>query len=291
MKVAVVVPCLNSARYLVEAVASAESAGAGIVVLADAGSSDPDTLGLLADLEALGYGVAHGTGTGAAVNTAVRRADAEGVLVLDPADRARPELLVAAEARLADGGIVCGDAEWFGDRRGRDIPGPPDLDQLRRGHGVPAAAVVARAAWDDAGGYDEALPALWQWDLLLRLLHGRWAATYVPEVLHERRARRPSAAETDDRRRAIASVVTAHPDWYRDFEGDDLVRLQSDLASADAWARALDLEAIVARDTDLNDVERDQLRGAAGLLRDLAVDAASARVDANRSRWWRRRRR
>jgi hypothetical protein len=174
--VTVVVPCHDDGEFLLEAVASAERCAPSDaeLVVVDDGSSDPRTLEVLAVLEALGYRVervAH-RGLAAARNHGFRCARGRYVLPLDPDNRLLPGFLEHAVERLdarPEVGVVYGDWREFGGRNGPRVTGEFDLKRLLVGNFIDACAVVRKAAWEGAGGYDEGLPALEDWELWIAL--------------------------------------------------------------------------------------------------------------------------
>jgi hypothetical protein len=174
--VSVVVPCHDDGEFLLEAVASAErSAPRGVeLVVVDDGSSDRRTLEVLAVLEALGYRVERlaPRGLAAARNHGFRCARGRYVLPLDADNRLLPGFLEHAVEQLdarPEVGVVYGDWREFGGRNGPRVTGEFDLERLLVGNFIDACAVVRKAAWEGAGGYDEGLLALEDWELWIAL--------------------------------------------------------------------------------------------------------------------------
>ncbi len=74
-------------------------------------------------------------------------------------------------------------------RSGLRNPPEFDLSNLLRGNYIDACAVFRRTAWEDAGGYDPALPAWEDWEFWINVASHGWQFYRLPDVGFEYRVR------------------------------------------------------------------------------------------------------
>ena len=192
----IVTPVYNDGVYLAEAIASAErSATADTeLIIIDDGSSDPFTCNFLKRLRERGYRVETQPNRGLAIarNRAIRLARGDCILPLDADNRLRPNYMVRAREILDSSpttGVVYGDREEFGLRNGRVEVPPFEWGAMFDRNTIDACAVFRRQVWVDAGGFDESLPALEDWDFWLGAWIAGWDFHHVPEVTFDYRVR------------------------------------------------------------------------------------------------------
>jgi glycosyltransferase involved in cell wall biosynthesis len=223
--VSVIVPCCNDRDFLLDAVASVERHApddAELLIVND-GSTESRTLEILQSLRALGYAVLdqENRGLSAARNAGVRRARGRYLLPLDADNRIRHGFVQAAVARLdADPGIgvVYGDRELFGWRRGRVRVAEFDLRTILNSNYIDACAVFRTAVWNDCGGYDEGLSGLEDWDFWIGAAERGWRFHHLDEVAFDYRVRPGSLIEESLRpqvlERLLAHVHRKHRDLF-----------------------------------------------------------------------------
>lgn len=178
-RVSIVIPCFDDGAFLLEAIASVETAVSVPyeLIVVDDGSADELTVGTLACLRQAGYrilGKDH-RGLAEARNRGISEARSSLYLPLDADNRLRPGFVEAALdvlERDADVMAVYGDRVEFGLRAGRVPVGVPDLNRLLCGNYIDACAVIRREAWLACGGYDAQMPVqgMEDWDLWLSML-------------------------------------------------------------------------------------------------------------------------
>jgi len=139
-------------------------------------------------------------GISIARNRAIRAARGEFIALLDGDDCYQPDYLESMVAALradpALGFVTC-DATFFGESRvGRRFSEympqvePPTLARvLRRDFNVFIASLIRIAAFNETGGFDEAIRLGEDFDLWLRLFELGWGCGYVPRALARYRRR------------------------------------------------------------------------------------------------------
>jgi glycosyltransferase involved in cell wall biosynthesis len=196
--VSIVIPSYNLGVLLRETVHSIEAARTPAlreVIIVDDGSTDPETLKVLRELEST-YTVVLQTnrGLGAARNAGIRLATGEFILPVDSDNGIRRPYLAEGPDMFCqdpDVGIVYGDAEYIGDRSGRWYVPEFDLARLVDANFIDACALFRKHVWEDVGGYDEHPPHLgWEdWDFWLRASVKGWRFVHLNEVAWEYRVR------------------------------------------------------------------------------------------------------
>jgi glycosyltransferase involved in cell wall biosynthesis len=201
MRVSVIIPCFNEGPLLQEAVQSATAGDPRpdeLIVVND-GSSDPETLRILAQLETQGIRVIHQANAGLANarNAGVRAASGDIVIPLDADNRLRAEMLRFARSTFQERprvGVMYGDALFFGAKTGRWVVGPFELRRLLYWNYIDACAAYRREVWERNGGYDAGMPCMGfeDWDFWLGAAEQGWEFAYIPEILFEYRVREGS---------------------------------------------------------------------------------------------------
>ena len=186
-RIAVVVPCFNDGATLHKTIASIDEPEPIELVVVNDGSDDPETLAVLAELEADGARVVHqeNRGLAAARMAGVAATCAPYVSALDADDLEAPGALTALADRLdADPGaaVAWGDVQNFGDnavlrRLGRTL----DPWLITYVNELPADALVRREALVDAGGW-ELKGGYEDWDLWMALAERGHRGIRVPVV-------------------------------------------------------------------------------------------------------------
>jgi glycosyltransferase involved in cell wall biosynthesis len=205
--VTVVVACFEYGAYVEEAVASARSQGAR-VVLVDDGSTGAETLAALERLEAAGEAEVvrqANAGVCAARNAGLARVETRYSLVLDADDRLAPGALGALRAPLDEDaalGFAYGHMRMFGAWEGVLRMAPYDPYGLLYRHRIGLSALARREVFAGTGGFDAAFEQYEDWELWLHALEHGWRGRLVDRVVLDYR-RHPGAASKlrADRRR------------------------------------------------------------------------------------------
>lgn len=180
-------------RFLEEAVASVldQDGGPPHVVVVDDGSTDPQTLAVLASLPP-GVRVQRQANAGvvAARNVGLGLADTPYVLILDADDRLRPRTLTALRAPLdADPrlGFAYGITRFFGLWEGEMTMPAYDAYKLLYRHTIGITALTRRELIDAVGGFDPEFRGYEDWEFWLHALREGWRGRRVEEVTLEYR--------------------------------------------------------------------------------------------------------
>jgi glycosyltransferase involved in cell wall biosynthesis/GT2 family glycosyltransferase len=212
-RLSVIIPCHDDGDYLIDAVASVErNAPAAELIIVDDGSTQPRTRKVLAALRDAGHRVIEQphSGLSAARNRGIAASAGDYFLPLDADNRLLPGFAAEAVALLdADpaAGVVYGDRREFGGRTG-DVPVPElDLPRMLWSNYIDACAVVRRAVWSEAGGYDVAFTDWEDWDFWLGAAERGWRFLHLPRPTFEYRVRPDSLHQRFLRRSDYPSTL------------------------------------------------------------------------------------
>lgn len=191
--IGVVIPTFDRAHTLGRALDSvfAQTLPAQQVIVVDDGSTD-STLDLVAGYPGVSYLRQENCGVSAARNLGIRHCGCDWIALLDSDDEWLPEKLrVQFEALEGNAGhsLIHCDEIWI--RNGRRV-NPGDRHHKRGGWIFeyclplcvisPSAAVIEKSLLEEAGGFNERLPACEDYDLWLRIC-SRFPVLYVDRPL------------------------------------------------------------------------------------------------------------
>ena len=229
-RVAVIVPCLDAGRLVLETVASlAESEPLEVVVVDDA-SQDAETLDALAELEAGGgVQVLRRATTGGAARSrtdGLHATVAPFVFPLDADDLALPGRIASAANRLdaEPGAAACvGDYEEFGERGSiiRAVPEALDPYRVAFTNEYANTSLFRRTALERVGGWRDPLPSQHgyeDWNLWMDLAQAGERVVHLGEVIYRRRMHSPGLDLQARRRHAeiYRALRAGHPDLFGD---------------------------------------------------------------------------
>ncbi len=209
-RVAVVVPCYNDGATLPETLTSLKHQEQHELVVVDDGSTERQTLRVLAKLEEDGVHVVHqeNRGLSAARMAGVAATSAPYVLPVDADDALAPGAIAAlADALDADRVAVLawGDIDIWGEVETRlEVARALDPWLLTYLNDVPVASLVRRTALLDVGGWSMG-SGYEDWDLWLALAERGGRGVHVPRTTL--RYRRRSGRMLDD-------TTRRHADFY-----------------------------------------------------------------------------
>jgi glycosyltransferase involved in cell wall biosynthesis len=220
----VIVTCFNYGRYLEEAVASARSQAGGPpqVVVVDDGSTDPQTLDVLARLDRdIDLVRQPNAGVGAARNVGLSRAKTPYLLVLDADDRLTEDALLALKEPLERNpalGFAYGRARFFEEWEGTLTFPPYDPYRLLYRHTIGLTALMRKEVAEATGGFDEQFEHFEDWEFWLNALAHGWRGFQVDSVTLEYRRHGTSKLRIDRRgyRRTLHELRHKHGQLYSD---------------------------------------------------------------------------
>jgi glycosyltransferase involved in cell wall biosynthesis len=221
MRVSVVIPCYNSARFLAETVDSVfEQALVDCeLLLIDDGSSD-GTVDLIRSLTERAPIPTRGArqanaGVASARNTGFAMAQGEFVVPLDADDLLAPGFLAAAlaEAERTGVDIVYPDRLEFGDVERLCVAGAFDLERLKRFNRLSYCALIRRALWSSLGGYRPNVSGFDDWDFWIGAAANGARAAHLDGFPFRHRRHRQSQIHTVRAQydRLYAQIILNHP--------------------------------------------------------------------------------
>lgn len=186
----VIVPCYNGGRYLSEALASLDGIQ-GVsyeVIIINDGSTEPETLKIIAKLDKDKYTVINQENQGLPKtrNIGIRASRGRYILPLDDDNLITAEYVYKSLAFLdshPEYGIVYSDRKDFG--LVNKIAVLPDfsIDRLISKNYIDACAIYRREVWEICNGYDENLFAFEDWEFWLNAYSRGVKFHHLPEAL------------------------------------------------------------------------------------------------------------
>lgn len=194
-QVTVVIPCYNHGTYLAGALLTVfeQTHDSWEVIIVDDGSTDPETVTILSELDMPRVQIVRQDNTGlpGARNTGIRRASGEFIVSLDADDELLPaylETMVGALEDDPDAAFSHCWAELFGDVNWVWATRPFNPYAVLLSNSMLQVATFRRAAWEAVGGYDETMThGNEDWDMWLRFQEAGWGNVQVREPLYRYR--------------------------------------------------------------------------------------------------------
>ena len=223
--ISVIVPCYNDGRFLDDLCDSlaAQTFRDFETIIIDDGSTEEATLQKLASLDpAIRVVPQQNTRLPGARNAGFRAANGEFVLPLDCDDRLDPSFLAETVAVLrdapADVGFAFAHVRLAGDMDGVMPRHFNRFDQLFLNQ-LPYCMLIRRAAWQAAGGYDEAMrDGMEDWEFNIRLLQAGFGGVEIakPLLIYRVSGEGMLMSRTARRHGTIWRYIrTKHRDLYR----------------------------------------------------------------------------
>lgn len=219
-KFTVVLPCYNLGSLVEKAVKSvmAQTLNSIEIIVVDDVSPDTDTQEVLKKLEGhikVIYRKKNG-GASAARNTGVEAAKADYILCLDSDDTISPTYLEEAYNVLESdqkAGVAGSHVKFIGERQGawrpHDKIGLPDALIASP---IANASAYRKQAWQDAGGYDENLRGMEDWEYWLSILSNNWSIRIIPRQHYIYFTRPGSKVKTSNKNAVdiVSYIVNKH---------------------------------------------------------------------------------
>jgi glycosyltransferase involved in cell wall biosynthesis len=238
LRVAVVVPCHNDGRYLLEVLGSVDESEPVEIVVVDDCSTDPETIAIFDQIEADGVRVCRHTenrGPAASRNTGVEVATAPYIFPLDADDLAISGALTAMADCLdaaPDAAVCFGDYIEFGDHiTVRAVPERLDAYRLAYTNEYPVSSLFRRSALEAVGGWRHIGAGYEDWDLWMTLVEHGYSGVHLGQGRLTYRRRLHGARMLTTAKRSHRSLYlrlkSDHPALFGDI---DRHRAQSDLS-------------------------------------------------------------
>ncbi len=217
-QISIVIPCYNHGQYVPEALASLEGITMPFeVIIVDDGSTDPQTVAILASLEGR-EGVTlirqANAGVGSARNNGIGRARAPFVVPLDADNRLSTVGLQKAYEQIQNNdriAVVYGDAEFFGQQTGVWVNKPLNVNEMIMSNQIDNCVLLRKGAWQDVGGYmpDKTFQSHADWLMWLNLLSKGWRFQYLGDKFFEYRVLQDSMLRTDGKAMRKVTKISA----------------------------------------------------------------------------------
>ncbi|MEA3510513.1 MAG: glycosyltransferase [Actinomycetota bacterium] len=223
-QVSVVVPCYNHGAYLAGCLLTVfeQTHDSWEVIIVDDGSTDPETVRILSDLDMPRVRVVHQDNTGlpGARNTGIGEARGEFIVPLDADDELLPDYLSTMVDALEDdpdAAFAHCWAELFGDVNWVWATRPYNPYTVLLSNSVLQVATFRISAWEAVGGYDETMThGNEDWDMWLRFQEAGWGNVQIREPLYRYRKHGISmSVDTEaDFERGRERIKKRHPRLY-----------------------------------------------------------------------------
>ena len=203
-KVSVIIPCHNHGKYVVEAIESVESypdkQDYEIIIIND-GSTDLETIQILNELADKEYQILQQANLGLSIarNNGIAVARGIYILPLDADNKIKPSYIqkgIKVLDAYPEVGVVYGDCQSFGEIEKKMTQGKFSKKKILIENYIDACVIMRKKVWEEANGYDTAIPEISDWDLHLTALSNNWSFHYIPEILFDYRVRSDAMSRT-----------------------------------------------------------------------------------------------
>jgi len=220
--VSIVIPAYNPTSVLLDAIASAaaQTHREREIILVNDGSDNAESRTILdqAARSVHTYLEQPNRGPSAARNAGFLAARGDLLLPLDADDLLAPGHIAACFAALdGEHAFVYTDYQVFGARRYDEYPGEYNLHRLLDRNYLSYAALIRKRAWEQAGGYDEAMRLGYEdWEFWLRLGAQGSFGKHVPKNLFRYRRQGVSRSDTAEahHQEIVEYIRRRHPELY-----------------------------------------------------------------------------
>jgi len=199
MDISIIIPCFNAQEYLLDALESVRQSNnldnyRYEIVIVNDGSTHPDMLKLLEEVEAPDCTIIHqpNKGPGSARNTGIRHATGKFLLLLDSDNKVRRNFIDLGiwtlERHQTD--ILYGQPAFFGESEEPRFKAHPfNLQTLLKGNYIDTCSIMRRKVWEDIGGFDEEKIVIGHedWDFWIRAGKAAKKFHFLDEVLYDYR--------------------------------------------------------------------------------------------------------
>ncbi len=195
--ISIIIPCYNAGKFLPDAIESVKKYHGKYtceIIIIDDGSTDAETLRILDKYsEKSDITILHQENQGAAAarNAGCKIAKGRYLHFLDSDNKTTSDYIQKAVDFLntnPEFAVYYGKPMFFGDNsRPGFKTGSFNIDKLLIFNYIDMCSFVRKSAFEQAGGFDESLPRLQDWDLWLSIYEKKWKFHFQNENLYHYR--------------------------------------------------------------------------------------------------------
>lgn len=224
-KLSVIIATYNDAFLLGDALCSLEqmqNREYEIIIVND-GSNDERSLKKLKELASKGYKIINKQNGGAssARNLGIKECSGEYILILDADDIIIPGYIEEAVSILESSpetGVVYCSPRYAGDVHRYETMPEFSIERLISRNFICATSVFRKQAWEQAGGYDEALKGFDDWELWIHMAANGWKFHHINKYYFEYRlnstSKTPRNSIPENRYNLLKHITTKHKALY-----------------------------------------------------------------------------
>lgn len=179
IKVSIIVPCYNQAKYLdaaLQSVFDQTYTNWECIIVNDGSTDSTEEIALrwIKKDERFKYYAKQNEGLGKTRNYGIAKSNGSYILPLDSDNQLIKDFMqdaISVFEKNQNIGVVYGDAEYFGERNGLWKVDDFNLEKILFENYIDACAMYKKSLWDDVGGYDENIPfqGIEDWDFWIAL--------------------------------------------------------------------------------------------------------------------------
>lgn len=217
---AVIIPCYDHEKFLLDAVNSAIRAKADQIIIIDDGSPGNvvEALRPLLKSKAPVFLIRQvNKGLPSARNAGIRAATMSHCIALDADDRISANYIQLAKKALVKHTWLYTNVELFGDAQ-RVIKPKVNMTSMTTMQPTNATTVVPKHAWQFVGGYDETIGGFESWDFLSRLMQAQWTPRKFTGMAYYRKRKGEGMLAKKvfaDKPKYFAGLVNRNPVFFK----------------------------------------------------------------------------
>lgn len=204
--ISVIIPCYNHGEFLEETIQSVEANTNKYpveMIIVNDGSTDPNTIEILKNLEQKGYNIINqeNQGLGKTRNNGIRLAKGKYILPLDSDNNVTHHYLNTAVdllEKMEQIEVVYGNAKYFGERNGVWTNSEINIRKMLFQNHIDACALYRKQTWIDVNGYSDDMPYMGceDWNFWLKCINQKKSFYFLNEICFEYRVLSDSMSRT-----------------------------------------------------------------------------------------------
>lgn len=230
--VSVIIPCYNYGHFLEEAIDSVLNqtlTNLEIIVVND-GSSDPNTIAILNNLDKPKTKVIHQKNLKQATarNNGIKKAKGKYICCLDADDKLEPTYLEECVTKMEIEKLdLCGTwTQLFGEENSIWKTEDLDIDIIKDVNTIPCASVFTKKIWKKTGGYNPKVNGYEDWEFWISIAEvgGRGKIIPKPLFLYRKHGTSEISNALEKHNSLIKRIKELHPKLYNDKEYLDKIK-------------------------------------------------------------------